>query len=202
MIDETGIIVVNEKQIPFCVRRSRRARRIAVSISREGEVVLTVPWRGDERAGRRFLQSKATWILKRRLEILAKPLSAPTPSAKEIRAEYLRLRIGARGLVERRIAELNAPYGFSFNCISIRNQKTRWGSCSSRGTLSFNYRIVFLTPELADYLVVHELCHLKEKNHGARFWRLVGASVPDYKEKRRTLRRWHLSSVSDTTSFV
>lgn len=155
-------------------------------------MVLTIPWRGDERAGKRFLQSKAAWILKRRRSMLARPL-VRVPSVKEVRADYLRLRAGARGLVERRIAELNTPYDFSFNRISIRNQKTRWGSCSSRGTLSFNYRIVFLTPELADYLVVHELCHLKEKNHSVRFWRLVGVSVPDYKEKRRVLRRWRIA---------
>jgi predicted metal-dependent hydrolase len=73
--------------------------------------------------------------------------------------------------------------------VSIRNQSTRWGSCSQEGNLSFNYRIVSLSPELATYLVAHELCHIAEPNHGPRFWELVGRAVPEYRNLRRALRR-------------
>lgn len=76
------------------------------------------------------------------------------------------------------------------NRITIRNTKSRWGSCSKKGNLNFNYRIVFLPPDLADYLVVHELCHLGEFNHSEKFWKLVSMAILDYKERRKELKDW------------
>jgi predicted metal-dependent hydrolase len=96
----------------------------------------------------------------------------------------------AKKMAEERIARFGAYYEVRHARVSIRKQKTRWGSASTRGTLSFNYRIIFLPPELADYIVVHELCHLKEMNHSARFWALVAETVPDWKERRKALRRY------------
>ena len=72
--------------------------------------------------------------------------------------------------------------------IAIRNQKSRWGSCSKKGNLNFNYKLVFLSPEIRDYVIVHEICHIKEFNHGRDFWNLVGEAVPEYKEMRKRLR--------------
>ncbi|NBX49499.1 M48 family peptidase, partial [bacterium] len=89
-----------------------------------------------------------------------------------------------------RVAELNQHYGFSYGKISVRNQQTRWGSCSKRGNLNFNYRILFLPPHLADYLIVHELCHLKEFNHSPRFWALVAQGCPNYHACKKELRAW------------
>ena len=91
--------------------------------------------------------------------------------------------------VESRINYFNKFYNFKINRISIKNQSTRWGSCSSKGNLNFNYKIIYLKPELADYLIVHELCHLGELNHSKRFWALVKKTVPDYAEVGRQLRR-------------
>lgn len=76
-----------------------------------------------------------------------------------------------------------------FNKISIRDAKTRWGSCSSTGTLSYNWRLAFAPEEVADYLCVHEVCHLKEMNHSPRFWKLVGSLCPDYKDHKEWLRK-------------
>ena len=111
---------------------------------------------------------------------------------------YLRYKEAARELVKERLAYFNQFYGFSLQRLAIRNQRTRWGSCSKKGNLNFNYRILFLPPALADYLIVHELCHLKEFNHSARFWALVQQMIPEYKTTRRALRN---IAVSDTIGY-
>ena len=95
----------------------------------------------------------------------------------------------ARIFVENRISYFNKFYNFKINRIAIKNTKTRWGSCSSKGNLNFNYKIIYLKPELADYLIVHELCHLGELNHSRRFWVLVSKTIPDYAKINEDLRR-------------
>lgn len=105
------------------------------------------------------------------------------------RKGYLVHKESARELVMRKIAEWNALYGFTVGRVSIKNQTTRWGSCSSKGNLNFNYRIALLPEHLADYIIVHELCHLKEFNHSQKFWDLVGKAIPDYAVRREELRK-------------
>ena len=83
-------------------------------------------------------------------------------------------------------------YKFKINRITVRNQKTRWGSCSKQGNLSFNYRITLLPESLAEYIIVHEICHLGEFNHSKKFWSLVEQTIPDYKEKRKALKKIRL----------
>jgi predicted metal-dependent hydrolase len=100
----------------------------------------------------------------------------------------LKYKERARKLVENKIIKFNKTYKFRYNKIAIKNQKTRWGSCSKSGNLSFNYRILSLSPEVADYLMVHELCHLREMNHSRAFWDLVARAIPDYKKLRKQLR--------------
>jgi hypothetical protein len=95
----------------------------------------------------------------------------------------------ARVFVKEKIVKLNTRYNFTYNHISIKNQKTRWGSCSKKGNLNFNYKIVTLPEHLAEYIIVHELCHLGEFNHSQKFWDLVARTVPDYKKKRNELRK-------------
>lgn len=95
----------------------------------------------------------------------------------------------ARELVHARLALWNTESFFTYNRVAIRDQKSRWGSCSQRGNLNFNYRIVFLPEHLIDYVIVHELCHLKEFNHAASFWKLVEEKIPAYKIHRAELKR-------------
>lgn len=95
----------------------------------------------------------------------------------------------ALALAENRIKYFNNFYGFDINRIFIKNQKTRWGSCSSNKNLNFNYRIALIHPALADYIIVHELCHLQELNHSRNFWALVSKTIPHYKEARRQLKK-------------
>ncbi len=102
--------------------------------------------------------------------------------------EYLAKKRAARVLVLDLLEKVNKIYNFEYGQVAIRNQKTRWGSCSSQGNLNFNYKIVDLPLRLAEYIVVHELCHLKEMNHAASFWNLVAIAMPDYKEARKELK--------------
>ena len=94
----------------------------------------------------------------------------------------------ARTLVENRLSVINKFYNFKINRIAIKNTKTRWGSCSSKGNLNFNYKIIYLKQEFADYLIVHELCHLGQFNHSKNFWALVEKTVPDYKKIRKDVK--------------
>ena len=91
-------------------------------------------------------------------------------------------------LISERITQFNQSGEFPVGKIFIKNQKTRWGSCSGKRNLSFNYKIIFMPENLRDYIIIHELCHLKEMNHSKNFWNLVGLQVPDYKALRRQIR--------------
>ncbi len=102
----------------------------------------------------------------------------------------------ARNLILNRIEFWNKYYDFSFKRVAIRNQKTCWGSCSSKKNLNFSYMILFLPTVLQDYIIVHELCHLKELNHSKNFWALVSKTIPDYKERKK-----QLNNVSKTYLF-
>ena len=104
------------------------------------------------------------------------------------RINYLKHKEEARTLISERLGYYSEIYGFKFNRVSIRNQRTRWGSCSTKGNLNFNYRILMLPQHLADYIIIHELCHLKELNHSPRFWNLVAQTIPNYLEVKKELR--------------
>ncbi|MBI2053729.1 MAG: M48 family metallopeptidase [Candidatus Staskawiczbacteria bacterium] len=101
----------------------------------------------------------------------------------------------AKRFVENRLKHFNSFYGFKINRVVIKNQSARWGSCSEKGNLNFSYKIIYLRPALADYLIAHELCHLKELNHSKRFWDLVKKTIPDCVEINKELRRTHVKLV-------
>ena len=93
----------------------------------------------------------------------------------------------ARALVHERLIYWNQYYGFTYNRVAIRNQRSRWGSCSQKQNLNFNYKLVFLPIELIDYVIVHELCHLKHFNHSQAFWNTVGETLGDYRKRKKQL---------------
>ena len=99
-----------------------------------------------------------------------------------------RYRKTARTRFEARTAYYHQFTGGNYTSITVRDQKSRWGSCSSRGTLSFNYRLIFAPPKVLDYVVIHELCHLTHMNHSKEFWNMVEDILPDYKEHRKWLK--------------
>jgi predicted metal-dependent hydrolase len=106
------------------------------------------------------------------------------------RQGYLAYKEQARQIATERLAHFNQFYNFTYGRISIRSQKTRWGSCSKRGNLNFNYRIALLPPHLADYIIVHELCHIGQFNHSRDFWNLVAKADPEYKAHRAELKKY------------
>ena len=97
--------------------------------------------------------------------------------------------------MENRISYFNKIYNFEINRIAIKNTSTRWGSCSSKRNLNFNYKIIYLKPYLADYLIVHELCHLGELNHSKKFWKLVEKVIPDYVKINKELKKIHIKLI-------
>lgn len=167
------------------IKKSRRARRIRLALYRDGRVVLTLPFFVSYKRGKQFLKSKEEWIRRTLRKLTSRPENILRRGSRK---EYLDSQEPARQLVEARLKYFKSFYSVTWKRVSIRNQKTRWGSCSRAGSLSFNYRLLLLPPHLRDYIIVHELCHLKELNHSRRFWALVAQTFPDYKELRRELR--------------
>jgi len=184
--------MVNSRQMfdfPYKIRKSRLAKSLRLEVSRASGVTLVVPQRVPLFLAKNFLLSKEAWVRAKLVEHQEKKSPIfPELTLKEER----RARENARRLINERAHFFATILGLKYNSISIRDQKTRWGSCSRDGNLNFNFRLVFINPELLDYVVVHELCHLKELNHSPKFWQLVEEILPDYKFRRRELKRQSL----------
>ena len=131
----------------------------------------------------RFILQNAAWILAK-LDFIKK---SPRPLTVD-RQTYLKNKSQALNLVKQRLVHFNQFYNFSYQKVNIKNQKTRWGSCSKKGNLNFSVKVLFLLPRVANYLIVHELCHLQEFNHSKKFWNLVAQTVPDYLILKKELK--------------
>jgi len=183
------LVPVGGRLVEVQVRESARARhaRIVVAPGRPPEVV--VPLRTSERTIRALLDQHEGWLARQLARAPERGLTLEAMTERQGRTR-------ARALVHKLIAEEAPRLGVTVTRIAIRDQRTRWGSCSSRGTLSFNWRLVLAPPEVAGYVVVHELCHLREPSHSPRFWRLVAGARPGYSEQRRWLAEhgWELQA--------
>lgn len=179
-------ILLAGNEVEYLLQKSIRAGRMRLSVGFGAVVTVTIPWYFSERKVEMFLRDKAGWILKKMAHF--KKIGNVVKIGGG-RKEYLKHKEQARQLVLRTIEDINKDGRFVFNRIAIRNNKSRWGSCSKKGNLNFNYRIIFLPEHLVKYLVVHELSHLKEFNHSHRFWNLVGEYVPDYKKVTKELKK-------------
>ncbi len=100
---------------------------------------------------------------------------------------FKKYKTTAHALIFERLLFFNNHYKFTFNKVRVKNTKTMWGSCSEKANLNFNYKVALLPKELSDYIIVHELCHLKEFNHSQRFWDLVAETIPNYELLRKIL---------------
>ena len=163
----------------------RSARRtIAVEI-RNGRVIVRAPMRMSKVEIERLVASKADWINKH-LEASKQRQSVPVQPFTA--AEIQQLADAALLDIPQRVRKYAAIVGVTVGRITIRNQKTRWGSCSSKGNLNFNCLLMLCPEEVRDYVVVHELCHRKELNHSPRFWNEVARVMPDYAARRKWLK--------------
>lgn len=180
------LLSLPEGDIEYSVTKHPRARHMKIAIHADQRVSVTIPGRVAYHHARTFVEEKSGWIFERLT--LLRSSSSVLPH-KDYRALYLKHKEEARTLVEKKLIEHNLHYHFRWQKVVIRNQRTRWGSCSKKGILNFNFKIIFLPEALADYIIVHELCHLGELNHSERFWNLVANTIPNHKELRRELRK-------------
>ena len=162
----------------------RSARKtIAIQITPAGDVVVRCPKRCSRREAEAFLESKRDWIETHLARIAEKPV-LPRLTGEAIKA----LANQAADDLPQRAARLAPLVGVRYGRITIRSQRTRWGSCSAKGNLNFNCLLMLAPSQVRDYVVIHELCHRIELNHSARFWAEVERVMPDYKSHRAWLK--------------
>ncbi len=138
-------------------------------------------------------RSRLLWFMGRRFRIMRRRrVRVRRPPSRASRLQYQEHKTEAREKILERLEYFNRHYAFSWKAVSIRNQKSRWGSCSKARTLSFNFRLILISPHLLDYVIVHELCHLAEFNHSRAFWARVSETVPDWKSHRAELKKIRL----------
>ena len=174
---------------PFPYRIIRSSRKtLAIQVSVSGQVTVRAPHTMPDSTIHRFLSQKESWILKHLSHAASRPAQpqAENPPLSEFRRSYY--MESARKIFKRKAAAYARKMGVTYGRITIREQKTRWGSCSSRGTLSFNYRLIYGPAGPLDYVVVHELCHLTHMNHSKDFWNMVERIMPDYRIYKQWLR--------------
>lgn len=169
-------------------KRNPRGRRVWLTVHPDGRAVLSLPrWMGDAEA-ERFVRKQEAWLREQLARVSRFKHDTFLPHD---RRSYLLRKEEARVLVHACIERMNASYGFRFGRVFIKNLRRNWGSCSEKGNLNFNYKLVHLPIRLAEYVVAHELCHLAEFNHSEKFWTLVARTFPDHRALRKALRTYH-----------
>lgn len=176
----------SKEDLGVTFRRSNQSRHIKISIGGDGDILVSAPLRTAKSLLRKVLLEKEVWIMRSLSQLRT---TGKVRNKKDEEISYQRHKERARKLVEQKLVYWNQFYKYTYGRVSIRNQRTRWGSCSRKGNLNFHYKILFLPEELVDYLIVHELCHLRAFDHSQRFWSLVSKTIPDYQKRRRALKQ-------------
>jgi len=178
-------IKLGDSDFNYLLRNNYRSKSLRLTIRHDGTLVVSKPRFVPLFALEKYLKEKADWILEKSAYFKRLKL----PSHEQNHLNYLRAKKPAKLYIYNKVAHFNRLYNFSYNRIAIKNQRTCWGSCSKKANLNFNWKIINLPETLADLIIVHELCHLKEFNHSQRFWDLVAMAIPDYKIRRLELKR-------------
>lgn len=179
-------LLVLDRTIEYSIKESKLAQRMRVAVYADGDVVATKPVKTSPDILRKFIESKKLWIVKkleqRKIQIV--------PELKEnSRMHFLKNKIATRKLVKTKLDKWGKKLEFEYSDFKVKQLKSRWGSCSSRKELSFNYKILFLPEIMQDYIIVHELCHIKEMNHSKKFWALIEKALPNYLTIKEKIRR-------------
>lgn len=170
--------------------RHPRARRYLIRVRLDGSVRVTIPRRGSRREAEAFYQKQRGWIAGQQQRVAQVREGVPNDLPD---AEQRRLRAQARRELPPRLFELAARVGVSVRRVSVRNQRQRWGSCSHTGLICLNWRLVTMPAWVRDYVLYHELMHVKQMDHSPAFWALVASVCPNYQQARRWLRRHALA---------
>ena len=181
-----------EKKFFYSLKESKKSKKIKMQIVDKENIVIILPKKTflnsfslNIFSPENFIEKNKNWIFKNS-EKFSKNKKIPLSinNWKNKKLEFLEI-------AKERVEFFNDFYNFKYKNIFVKDTKSRWGSCSSVGNLNFNYRIFLLKPEERDYVIVHELCHLKEMNHSGKFWDLVEKKSPEYKNIRRDLKKYH-----------
>ena len=170
------------------VIRSNR-KTVAIQVNSDRSVTVRAPRSASEKDIEEILKKKEAWISKHIEKIKeTKERFEAEPTEKLTREKVIALADEALKVIPERVEYFAKVIGVTYGKITVRNQKTRWGSCSSKGNLNFNCLLMLAPPEVLDYVVVHELCHRKQMNHSKAFWLEVEKVLPNYKEVRKWLK--------------
>jgi hypothetical protein len=151
----------------------------------DGTVRVTIPRGGSKREARAFVEQQQQWIDRRRQQVALENARPRETISPDVEREW---RTRATRELPARLLELAAAHGLRVDRVSVRNQRWRWGSCSRSGHICLNWRLVQMPPPIRDYVMLHELMHLKRMDHSPRFWKLVAQACPDYQAARKWLR--------------
>lgn len=175
--------------VEFTVIRSNR-KTMAIQVNPDLTVTVRAPIGVSSKEIERVLQEKESWIRNARNKLQERKILYEAEDIKSLSyAELQELAEKAMEYIPGRVAYFSKQMGVDYGRITIRNQKTRWGSCSGKGNLNFNCLLMLMPPKVIDYVVVHELCHRKEMNHSKAFWQEVSRILPDYKKQVQWLKR-------------
>ena len=163
----------------FYFVRHKRARRYLLRVDHDGRVRVTIPRGGSRREAEAFAGRSLKWIARQRARV-----TPPVLALDERRA----LRRRAEIELPPRLLALAAAHGLTVPKVSVRNQRTRWGSCGRDGHICLNWRLIAMPQSVSDYILIHELMHLRRLDHSPAYWRLVAAACPGYREARAWLR--------------
>lgn len=175
------------RTVSVVMQRHHWSRQVRLSVRAGGQVKLSVPLRTPWYFAESFLARSKPWLEKHLAGIPTGDKRQPTRSERE----------QARRLVKAKLNQWSMYFDVQWGSVRIGNQSSRWGSCSSSGTLSFNWRLIELPDELTDYIVVHELAHLVHQNHSPRFWAEVERVLPHWRAHRKSLRAHSTSGITE-----
>jgi len=172
--------IVGDKKIIYIIKKRHKQRHINFIVHQDGSLVVTAPKMCKQSIIKKEIIKNSKWILKQ----VGHKKENVTIDIHVIN----HMKKACKPIIEARLLQFNSYYDFTYHRVTIRHQKSRWGSCSSEGNLNFNCKLMCLSGALVDYVVVHELCHLQEMNHSKNFWKLVEKTIPDYKDLRKELK--------------